>query len=84
MNSIRFAQYAILTTAAVLIVFYFAVTSAGHLILVKLLGFGQDSNLSELIAADPAIPTILAIALCCSFALEALRIQLRKKKISSS
>ena len=84
MNFIRFVQYAILATAAVLIILYFTVASAGYLVLVKLLGFGNDFSLSEKIAADPSIPTLIALALCCCFGLEALRNRLKSKRISSS
>lgn len=84
MNTIRFAKHAILATAVALIAVYVLAQSAGHLILVKFLGFRQDSNLIEQIGADPFIPTVIFIALCCSFALEAIRNRLRQKKSRSS
>ena len=83
MHAIRFAQYAILATAAAIIVFYISLTSAGYVFLVRLLGFGQESSLSEQIANEPLIPITIAIAISCILFLEALRVRFRPTVTSS-
>ena len=82
MYFIRVLQYAILATAAALTTLYFAVISAGSMVLIRFLGFGQNSSLSEKVAADPSTLIIIATALCCCFSLEAIRIQLLQKQTS--
>ena len=84
MNSIRFIQYVIITIAVLLTALNLALTSAGYLLFVKFLNFGQGRSLSEIIVADPSIPIIVCITFCCCLGLEAVRVRLQQKKISSN